>query len=95
MPTCATARPLESRVRRKGAPWHALRELPPQVAEVQGMDFEADDLPGPERARGQEPVMKRGAAEDVYAAALQRLSDRARAALPEPQCPAAEPHARR
>jgi hypothetical protein len=34
--------------------------------------------------------VKRGAAEDVYAAALQRLSDMAKAILPEPQSPAAE-----
>ena len=29
-------------------------------------------------------------AEDVYATALQRLSDRAKAGLPEPQCPGME-----
>jgi len=40
-------------------------------------------------------LLKRGAAEDVYAAALQRLSDRAKAALPEPQCPGVEYHTRR
>jgi hypothetical protein len=33
----------------------------------------------------------RGVTEDVYGAALQRLSDRAEAALPEPQCPGVEP----
>ncbi len=74
----------ESRVPRKCAPWYALKGLPPQVAEVQGMDFEANDSPRPERARGQEPVMKRGTVEDVYTMAPQRLSDKARAALPEP-----------
>ena len=36
-------------------------------------------------------LLKRGAAEDVSAAALQRLSDTAKAALPEPQCPGVEP----
>ena len=35
-------------------------------------------------------LLKRGVAEDVYAAALQRLSDRAKAGLPEPQCPGVE-----
>ena len=36
-------------------------------------------------------LLTRGVAEDVYAAALQRLSDRAKAGLPEPQCPGVEP----
>jgi len=35
-------------------------------------------------------LLTRGVAEDVYAAALQRLSDRAKAGLPEPQCPGVE-----
>ena len=39
--------------------------------------------------------VKRGSAEDVYALALQRLNARAKAELPEPQSPGAEPHARR
>jgi hypothetical protein len=34
--------------------------------------------------------VKRRTAEDVYAGALQRLSDMAKAILPEPQCPVAE-----
>jgi hypothetical protein len=34
--------------------------------------------------------VKRRTAEDVYAGALQRLSDMVKATLPEPQCPAAE-----
>ena len=36
-------------------------------------------------------LLKRGITEDVYGMALQRLSDRAKAALPEPQCPGVEP----
>jgi hypothetical protein len=36
-------------------------------------------------------LLKRGVTEDVYEAALQRLRDRAKAALPEPQCPGVEP----
>jgi hypothetical protein len=40
-------------------------------------------------------VGKRGVAEDVYGMALQRLHDRVRAALPEPQCPVVEVHTRR
>jgi hypothetical protein len=36
--------------------------------------------------------VKRGTTEDVYVVALQRLSDMAKATLPEPQCPAVEPH---
>jgi len=35
-------------------------------------------------------LLTRGVAEDVYATALQRLSDRAKAGLPEPQCPGVE-----
>jgi hypothetical protein len=35
--------------------------------------------------------VKRGVTEDVYGVALQRLSDTAKAGLPEPQCPGAEP----
>jgi len=35
-------------------------------------------------------LLKRGVTEDVYGAALQRLSDTAKAALPEPQCPGVE-----
>jgi hypothetical protein len=34
--------------------------------------------------------VKRRTAEDVYAGALQRLSDMVKAILPEPQCPAVE-----
>ena len=36
-------------------------------------------------------LIKRGITEDVYGMALQRLSDRAKAGLPELQCPGAEP----
>jgi len=36
--------------------------------------------------------VKRGTTEDVYVVALQRLSDMAKATLPEPQCPAVELH---
>lgn len=39
--------------------------------------------------------VKRGAAEDVYAVVLQRLSDKVKARLPKPQCPVAEHHALR
>jgi hypothetical protein len=35
-------------------------------------------------------LLKRGVTEDVYVAALQRLRTRAKAGLPEPQCPGAE-----
>jgi len=35
-------------------------------------------------------LLTRGGAEDVYAPALQRLSDKAKAGLPEPQCPGVE-----
>jgi hypothetical protein len=35
-------------------------------------------------------LLKRGVLEGVYRTALQRLSDRANAALPEPQCPGVE-----
>jgi hypothetical protein len=35
-------------------------------------------------------LLKRGVTEDVYGAALQRLRDRAKAGLPEPQCPGVE-----
>ena len=35
-------------------------------------------------------LLKRGMTEDVYGMALQRLSDTAKAALPEPQCPGVE-----
>ena len=34
--------------------------------------------------------VKRGMTEDVYGMALQRLNDRAKAGLPEPQCPGME-----
>jgi len=40
-------------------------------------------------------VGKRGVSEDVYGTALQRLRDRVRAALLEPQCPVVEVHTRR
>jgi hypothetical protein len=35
-------------------------------------------------------LLKQGVPEDVYVAALQRLRARAKAAVPEPQCPGAE-----
>ena len=45
-------------------------------------DAEVNDLPGPERARGQEHVGKAGdGRRRVCYAALQRLSDKARAIL--------------
>jgi hypothetical protein len=48
------------------------------------------------KGRGDKSMsVKRGTAEDVYVVALQRLSDMVKAILPEPQCPAAEPHALR
>ncbi len=34
--------------------------------------------------------VKREATEDVYAVVLQRLSDKVKAGLPEPQCPVVE-----
>jgi len=37
-------------------------------------------------------LVKRRTVEDVYTVALQRLSDRAKAGLPESQCPGMEPH---
>ncbi len=40
-------------------------------------------------------VGKREMSEDVYGMVLQRLRDRVRAGLCEPQCPAVEPHTRR
>jgi hypothetical protein len=40
-------------------------------------------------------LLKRGVAEDVYATALPRLSDKAKAGLPKPQCPGVERHTRR
>ena len=49
-----------SRVKGNCAPCHAPNELPPEVAGVQGNDSEANDLPGPERAREQQPVDKAG-----------------------------------
>jgi hypothetical protein len=35
-------------------------------------------------------LVKRSMTEDVYGMALQRLNDRAKAGLPEPQCPGME-----
>jgi len=39
-------------------------------------------------------VGKRGPVEDGYTGALQRLNDRAKAGLPDPQCPVVEAHTR-
>ena len=48
------------------------------------------------KGRGDKSMLvKRGTAEDVYAVVLQRLSDRAKTALFEPQSPGVEPHTRR
>src|SRR5215813_1078207 len=44
----------------------------------------------PKGGRDRSMLLKRGGAEDVYAPAPQRLSDKAKAALPEPQCPGME-----
>ena len=49
----------------------------------------------PKGRRNNSMLIKQRTAEDVYAVALQRLSDRAKAKLPESQCPVAEPHALR
>ena len=48
------------------------------------------------KGRGDKSMLgKRGAAEDVYAAVLQRLSEKAKTGLCEPQSPGVEPHTRR
>src|SRR6266851_2621107 len=48
------------------------------------------------KGRGDKSMLvKRGAAEDVYAVALQRLSDMAKTRLFAPQSPGVEPHTRR
>ncbi len=48
------------------------------------------------KGRGNKSMVgKREMSEDVYGMVLQRLRDMVRAALPEPQCPAVEPHTRR
>jgi len=48
------------------------------------------------KGRGDKSMLgKRGTVEDVYAVVLQRLSDRAKTALFEPQSPGVEPHTRR
>jgi len=48
------------------------------------------------KGRGDKSMLvKRGAAEDVYAVVLQRLSDMAKTGLFEPQSPGVEPHTRR
>jgi len=48
------------------------------------------------KGRGDKSMVgKRGTAEDVYAVVLQRLSDRAKTGLFEPQSPGVEPYTRR
>jgi hypothetical protein len=48
------------------------------------------------KGRGDKSMLiKRGTAEDVYAVVLQRLSDKAKTGLFEPQSPAVERHTRR
>ncbi|MFC1975861.1 hypothetical protein ACFLXQ_05645 [Chloroflexota bacterium] len=39
--------------------------------------------------------VKQGTDEDVYVVVLQRLSDKVKAGLPEPQCPVVEMHTHR
>ena len=58
-------------------------------------DFEATHLPDSERIGNKSMVGKREMSEDVYGMVLQRLRDRVRAGLSEPQCPAVERHTRR
>ncbi len=40
-------------------------------------------------------LVKREISEDVYGMVLQRLRDKAKVELPEPQCPVVEAHTRR
>ena len=48
------------------------------------------------KGRGDKSMLvKRGTAEDVYAVVLQRLSDRAKTGLFEPQSPGVQPYTRR
>ena len=48
------------------------------------------------KGRGDKSLLvKREVSEDVYGAGLQRLHDKAKAALLEPQCPVVERHIRR
>ena len=48
------------------------------------------------KGRGDKSMLvKQGTAEDVYSVVLQRLSDRAKTGLFEPQSPGVEPHTRR
>ncbi len=60
---------LESRVRGKGAPCHALRNCHHRWPEFRATDSEANNLPGPERAREQAHVHKAGAGEKTCIAA--------------------------
>ncbi len=71
-------------------------ELPLQVAGVQGNGLRGEQLYlSPKGGGDKRLLLKRGLREDGYRWAPQRLSDMAKAALPEPQWPAAERHARR
>ncbi len=48
------------------------------------------------KGRGDKSMgVKRGTTEDVHGVALQRLSNKAKAGLPEPQSPGVQPHTRR
>ncbi len=48
------------------------------------------------KGRGDKSMLvKREISEDVYGMVLQRLRDKAKVELPEPQCPVVEPHIRR
>jgi len=86
---------MESRMRGNGAPCHHGRNCHQRWPEFRVNDSEANNSPRPERARGQDMLVKRGTAEDVYAVVLQRLSDTAKTGLFESQSPGVEPHTRR
>jgi hypothetical protein len=64
---------------------------PHKGPKFKGDDFEVNDLPDPERVKGQEHVDKAETTRRrVWIGALQHLGDMVKATLPEPQWPVAE-----
>ena len=75
-------------MRENRAPCHALRELPPEVVGVQGIRLRGERLTWTRKGEGDKSMSrllavgeKRGMAEDVYAMALQHLSDMVKARI--------------
>ena len=75
---------MESEVTGNCAPWHALRQLPPQVARGQDHPLRRPTDLDPKGRGDKSMFVKQRVTENVYVMVLQRLRDMVKVTLLEP-----------